>query len=873
MADFETLKTVKYWTQRCIPLVYDNSLSIYQLLGKIINELNKLIENNNILPDYIADMIRDYISSGAIEQVVREILANYILNVKYPPAGITPAVGDGSQDDTAAVQGCIDYASAQGGGAVYLPYGKYSVQSLTLKSNVTLFGFDRYTTKLVLRGGATNPLILLNGSDAGIYNLTLDGNAGIQVNDINIISMIAQNVLLNNLIIEDGYQLLVYNGTGGHLQINDVVFGNAVYRAVGISGNSVVQAKGLKFNQLSAVSGSDVLNVSSDGGSYDFISDVSCETCLSVSGNDNYFTGIVSGATNIFVDSGSRNTIDFKGNTKKVYYSGESDTTIEGDTSFTTNGAYSENVSGAFTSARNSTESKVVTGASVEQYNSSQTETVTGKKTINAKDIELNPINPLQYKTPTTLNDFFSTIPFKDSNDTYNVLVSTDKTKNLIGYVDVRNFGALGDGVSDDTEAFINAIEYCVANNKTLYIPNTGTFDGEGYILSKTLNVHRPITIIMDKTAVLNFKNTHLNPDNVYTTKDGYRDYTYGVGINIDYGNYSNHRGYYSFGTIRGDWSNYLNGASQPTGTWWTGIRIASSDIVTLNCEYIDYWNTGLLIEGNTSESTLLTLNNNINIKIIDDCQTGIFFGNGCGLIDCNINTIGFAKYCVVFDENCSRINFNAVQLNSEYPDGAVFYITYSNTAPSQLSVNVRQCVGALAGGNPSKLNNTTPIYNPIISGNTQYKNKNIGFASYSRFNIGFFRSDWPVSNTIINIGGYATIVNNITNLYGNLISTPYICEESPTNTNYITSNYIYCKYTTKTQIDIESNLTLYVPCDLLTEKQDNFISIVPTNTFQGALYTANNDTYNNYGYIVIGVHAIETIPQSTDLLFKLKIN
>lgn len=873
MNDWNTVNGVCCKPWLVLPAVYSDALSYGDQIAQFCSALNKVIQNNNNLPAYVQQMIQEYISGGVIGEIVQNVVSQFILNVKYPPEGLTPAVGDGSEDDTVAVQGCIEYASEHNGMAVYFPSGAYSVQSLTLKSEVSLFGFDRYSTKLVLRGGATTPMISLNGSNCGIYNLTLDGNAGVQVENINVVSMIAQDVFLDGIILQNGYQLLVYNGTGGHLQINDVVFGNAVYRAVGISGNSVVQAKGLKFNQLSAVSGSDVLNVASNGGSYDFISDVSCETCLSISGNDNYFTGIVSGATNIFVDSGSRNTIDFKGNTNKVYYSGESDTTVEGDVGFTTNGAYSENVSGAFTSVRNSTESKVVTGPSVEQYNSSQTETVTGKKTINAKDIELNPTNPLQYKTPTTLNDFFSTIPFKDSNDTYNVLVSTDKTKNLIGYVDVRNFGALGDGVSDDTEAFINAINYCVANNKTLYIPNTGTFDGEGYILSKTLNIHRPITIIMDKTAVLNFKNTHLNPDDVYTTKDGYRDYTYGVGINIDYGNYSNHRGYYSFGTIRGDWSNYLNGASQPTGTWWTGIRIASSDIVTLNCEYIDYWNTGVLIEGNTSESALLTLNNNINIKVIDDCQTGIFFGNGCGLIDCNINTIGFAKYCVVFDEKCSRINFNAVQLNSEYPDGAVFYITYSNTAPSQLSVNVRQCAGALAGGNPTKLNNTNPIYNPIISGNTQYKNKNIGFASFSRFNIGYSRGDWPEENTIINVGGYATIVNNITALYANLISAPFECEESPSGNSYFSANYIYCQYETKTQVDAGSNLTLYVPCDILTENQDNFIIAVPTNFYQGASFQANNDTYNNYAYIVVNAHADITIDQNTVLRFKLKIN
>lgn len=401
MADFETLKTVKYWTQRCIPLVYDNSLSIYQLLEKVINELNKLITNNNMLPEYIANMIKEYISSGAIEQVVREILANYILNVKYPPSGITPAVGDGSQDDTAAVQGCIDYASAQGGGAVYLPYGAYSVQSLTLKSNVSLFGFDRYTTRVVLRGGATNSLILLNGSNAGIYNLTLDGNAGIQVNDINVVSMIAQDVLLNNLIIEDGYQLLVYNGTGGHLQINDIIFGNAVQRCVNISGTSVVDARGMNFSNLSSVSGIDIINVSSNGGIYEFISTARCDTCLSVSGNDNNFSGIVNGATTAYVDSGLRNTIDFKGNEKKEYYAND----VE----------------------------------------------------ILSNNLILRTNNPVTYKTPTTENFNINTIPLKDySGLEYKTIVYKPE---MFNFYNPLLYGADKTGVNDSSDAINNCLE------------------------------------------------------------------------------------------------------------------------------------------------------------------------------------------------------------------------------------------------------------------------------------------------------------------------------------------------------------------------------------------------------------------------------
>lgn len=468
--DWNNVKPVgcKHWL--VLPAVYSDALSYGDQIAQFCSALNKMIQNNNNLPAYVQEMIQEYISGGVIGEIVQEVIAEFILNVKYPPEGLTPATGDGTVDDTEAIQGCIDYAQEHNGMAVYLPSGDYSVQSLTLKSEVSLFGFDRYSTKLVLRGGATNPLITLNGSDIGIYNLTLDGNAGVQVENVNVISMIAKDVLLDNLILQNGYQLLVYNGTGGHLQINDVVFGNAVYRAVGISGNSVVQAKGVKFNQLSAVSGVDVINIASDGGTYDFISDVPCETCLNISGNDNYVTGIENGATNAFVDIGLRNTIDFKGNEKKEYYYGSTDSTVEGNVGFTANGAYSENVSGAFTSVRKSTESKIVTGASTEQYNTSQSENVAGKKTITAQDIQLNPVNPLQYKTPEVLNRYFKTIPFKDSdNNEYKVLVENEFTGRLdTSIVNVDNFGAVGDGVTDDTDAISNAINFANTNGYSL---------------------------------------------------------------------------------------------------------------------------------------------------------------------------------------------------------------------------------------------------------------------------------------------------------------------------------------------------------------------------------------------------------------------
>ena len=319
----------KHWL--VLPAVYSDALSYGDQIARFCAALNKLIQNNNTLPEYIQQMIQDYINGDVIGEVVQNIVSQFILNVKYPPENLTPAVGDGSADDTEAIQGCINYAKSHNGMAVYIPSGAYSVQSLTLPGDVSLFGFDRYTTKLVLRGGATTPMISSDGTGFSIVGLTLDGNAGVQVEEINILSLNSKDVLLRDLIVQNGYQLLVYNGTGGHLQLDNIVFGNAVYRCVNISGSSIVQAKNLKFTQLSAVSGVDVINISSNGGMYDFISNVSCDTCLSVSGNDNYFSGIVSGATNSYVDTGLRNTIDFKGNEKQEYYYGNTNTSIGGN--------------------------------------------------------------------------------------------------------------------------------------------------------------------------------------------------------------------------------------------------------------------------------------------------------------------------------------------------------------------------------------------------------------------------------------------------------------------------------------------------------------------------------------------------------------
>lgn len=359
-AEFKRVNEFCFWSQKVLPLVYDDSLSYAEVLYKMTNVLNELIKNNNELPDYISELIEKYITSGDIEKVVQNVVSNFILNVKYPPNGITPATGDGSADDTEALQGCIDYAYNQGGGVVYIPYGKYLVNSLTMRDGVSLIGFDRYSTILVLKGGATNSLINgTNISDFSVMNITLDGNATNQVNKLTLMNLEGDNYLLSNMLCKDSDTLVIINASG-HTQINNVVFDNGGTTALTLSGETNAQMSGVIFNNSNKNRKNNVVTINTNGGKYDFISDVECESACVINGNNNYIVASIRNATNDYVNNGRNNT--------------------------TINQGVNE--------------------------------------TISPENLILNPTNPLTYRKPSVLNKYFKSIPFKDTDDNvYNVLV------------------------------------------------------------------------------------------------------------------------------------------------------------------------------------------------------------------------------------------------------------------------------------------------------------------------------------------------------------------------------------------------------------------------------------------------------------------
>ena len=89
------LKTFRFWCQKVLPLVYDNSLSYYETLCKIVDYINDLIAQDKVFSDDIQDLqnelkvVQDWIANfdtSYAEKVLSEYLATMIF-VEISDAG------------------------------------------------------------------------------------------------------------------------------------------------------------------------------------------------------------------------------------------------------------------------------------------------------------------------------------------------------------------------------------------------------------------------------------------------------------------------------------------------------------------------------------------------------------------------------------------------------------------------------------------------------------------------------------------------------------------------------------------------------------------------------------------------------------------
>lgn len=435
MSNFKPVINFWFWCQKVLPLVYDDSISYYEVLCKMSEYLNQVINNVNALPDLIDDKIKEYISSGEIENVLNEMLQNYFpIDVKNPPADLSAAVGDGSVDDTATLQNIINYAAEHNLPMIF-PAGIYRVSSLTIAEEAHFLGVGNPT--IFKLNNTEDGLINVEGSFTA-FGMTFNANIAGVVNPVDAITGTCDNISLSNCSVT-GCVSCIDATVSDILQIVNCHFSNYTDYGVYAQGTGRILADGIIVDNVANSGAMRFVRIDSSNGIVkNLFSMAEVPVGVEITGDFNTVDGRLPNCENPVNDGGQNNSYNFFNQIEKVCH-------------------------------QNSTEN------------------IASKKEIVTDDLILRPTNPLTYKQPESFSNAFNSVPAKDYfGNPYNILTAQPGAHlPPTNVISAKDFGAIGDGVTDDYNALQSFFNYIVPNGLFGFIPN-GT-----YLSSNTLGYRK----------------------------------------------------------------------------------------------------------------------------------------------------------------------------------------------------------------------------------------------------------------------------------------------------------------------------------------------------------------------------------------------
>lgn len=784
------------------------------------------------LDEYIEQKIKEGLDALGLEQIVIDILSKYAyaINVKTPPNGLLPASGNGTTNDYATIQGCIDYASSIGGGVVFFPYGKYLTNSLSMRSNVSILGFDQYSTELILSGGANKPLLSGTIDNVSISGLTLNAKQSSQVNNIDAIELLGHHINIENVIAEDCYTSINIEKNGTSIVIKNVICNIASDACLRVGGtNGGLMVDGLEMTGLSTNLGVAYIVTDSNGDIYRNINIHGTGALgIDVAGSQNYFDGKISGVAKDYEDLGGDNTFELFGK------------------------------------------------SSVKNY--------TNAYTVNAKDVVLNPTNPLTYKTPTPHVSGLSYVEFKDTVSAYKVVVSNNMDSIVVNPNNtIRLYAGVGglditsvlENLSDNTTLILTKGTYYTTKNNITVSANNIVIQGDDGVLIRHDFLGNLIKFTGNNIAIKNvtFDATNKTPDKSTIDNYGYLMFT---GLNLYFYKII-FKYFHKIGIYVERLGNGLNMFNSNLKSGWTLAEL-SSTVIPAELPFGIYCK-----HDNTNEF----LGCNVFDSFFEDCSSGIYIGSYNTPLDKQGSYVSGCHFKNIIDHG---IYFNSTGPNMcvgnyfyQCHDSAAFeggyhvYVGNQNFGnppftSKNIGVSMRDAYGCIVSNNVFagfleyddicidivKLLDFMPnqLDDNLISNNILHLNKKaLGIALYRNTTTTdvSFNNNRIEGNTIITNGGDNVL--RLTKGEGNIIRNNNIVIDTtlePKNLLLITS----CNNTIieNNVFRVKSNLTTqgYIPCIALISCETVFVN--------------NNMAYAPSGFGDNCVVAIVSQSESTDI-------
>ena len=373
-----------------------------------------------------------------------------LVNAKFPPDGMKAAIGDGTQNDTNAIKALITYC-INNNFPLYFPAGVYLTSPITVTGNLSIIGSEAI---IRLRPIMMGPLITLKGRLIA-QGVTFDGNLSGQTTIQNVIKCDNGEFRFNECTLTGGKSCII--GTiENDCNLNNCILSNYTEYGLNIKGAGRIVSTGVTIPNVASGGALGLIRLGVSNsyiGAWESVAEISVG--VEITGDKNYVSVNFPNVKTPVNDGGQNNNWEVIGKSKKQ---------TVGDFDGVASGHYS----------------------------------------LSGNDVSLNPSNPLTYKTPSEYSEFFDSVKFKDGSGTiYDVLVanaSTGSITDVTGFYNIKELGALGDGVTDDTNAFKDLND----KNGIIFVPKGN------YVFNNEYTINN-VTIIFDPEATMLLKNSGTN--------------------------------------------------------------------------------------------------------------------------------------------------------------------------------------------------------------------------------------------------------------------------------------------------------------------------------------------------------------------------